>query len=423
MAEGIGCHEIQAESEMFLHLAAEGIGIALVGVLQGHDRRIGVVHLRRIVVRRRVVLSRRPGMYGIKLGHRLDGQVVEEHIVQGLGIEGVHRYFPSAFKGLFEAEVHAEDLRIFEIAVQRIDGGFTARRGDTGLYDIVIRIAGLRERGIQVGLADLDRFGLHTRVVVGIGQPHEGNAAREKTGTAPQQCGVGIVQEPPETDAGREERPRLGHIAHTLTRFIRDGRGFHAFVRNELTRSRVDGTVGKVAVVEARIFRGVVQQHRHIHADTVGQRQVRVRTPLILDIGAQLGGVGNGLPVGRVVGTGNGRIAVAVIELIQTAGEEVCQRIVGVAAVCILQEEVVEGIELIVRTQRHLMRTQGPGHVVRQSDRVGAHGVGTRGVFRSQVDGHVVLDVHVGAMIGHVAMVAYEHARHAQHVLQVRGQF
>ena len=397
MAEGIGRHQVETEVEMLLDLTAEGIGVALVGVQQGDDR--GVRDVLRTVVGSDAVFTGVRGIHAVDHAFLLEGQVLEEHVVERLGEEPVEGELPATGEGLLETKVGTEDLRILEVAVQGIDRGLAALLlGETGLDDFIIRIAGERELAV-CRLIDPHVLGLHAGVVVGIGDQHERDTAGEEAGAAAQQGRMAVVEEPAEAHTRGPERNDL-----------RDDTDFFA------------GCCGNGALVEFRVLGRIVQQDRDVDAQAVGQGQVGIGFPLILGIETELGGVGGGGPVGRVVGAGHGRVGIPVIERRRGIVEIVVQGSIFIFAEGILQEEVVELVDLVMGTEGQLMLSEVPAEVVRDRIGVGIHAVAAGGVFRADVDGNLVLDIVVGSFVRDVAVVADEDRGRTEHVGDRRGE-
>ena len=391
VAKGIGRHQVEAEVEMFLQLAAHGVGVALIGIGQGDDSAVRDILHR--IVRSDIVRIGRCGVDAIDHTLLAEGQVLEEDVVQGLGPQAIEGELPAVGEDLLETEVGAEDLRILEVAVQGIDGRLAALLGsDARLDDVIVRVAGERELAV-FRLVDPDILGFHTRIVVGIGDPDERDTAGEEAGATTQQGRVAVIEEPAEAQTRRPERSDLRDDTHLLA-----------------------GRNGDGIAVEVRVLGRLVQQDRHIDAQTVGQGQVGVRLPLILRIETELGGIGRGTPVRGILGAGHGRIGIPVVEGRRRVVEIIRQGSELILAESILQEEVVEAVDFIMGTKGQFVLAQVPAQVVRNRVRIGVHGVAAGGILRTDVDIDTVLDVVVRTPVRDLAVVADEDRGRAEHV-------
>ena len=394
VAEGVGSHQVEAPVEMLVHLGAQRVSVALGGRGEGDDVGISAANLGIIRSDAVFVGSTDGRIHAIDGILAFDRQVLEEDIIHRLGENGVEGEFPAHPEILVETEIGAQDLGIFEVFVERIDDGAGSGSGDdTRLDDVLIGIA----RQGQSGVRSLDRLGLHAGIVVGVGQPDERHAARENTHAAAEQGLVGVIDEEAETESRGEERPGLRYDADVFV--------------------VVAGEIGRIEFV---IGRGLVEQHRQVDPDAIGEGEVARRFPLVLGISAQFQGIGCRLPA--EVTTCEERIRVSELVLAVFVFEEIRQRPESIIAVGGLQEEVVETEELVVRAEGDIVLASKDGQVVGQGIGVAGHRVGAGGIIRTQTEENLVADIHRSTLVGHITMVADDHRRGPQFVGQPVGQ-
>ena len=73
-------------------------------------------------------------------------------------------------------------------------------------------------------------------------------------------------------------------------------------------------------------------------------------------------------------------------------------------------------------TEGEFVLSEVPAEVVGNSVSVGRHRVGSGGILGTDIHGDVILDVHIGTIVGNVAVVADENGRRTEHVLHVVGE-
>ena len=113
-----------------------------------------------------------------------------------------------------------------------------------------------------------------------------------------------------------------------------------------------------------RVGIGHVREVRLVEPDAVGQRQVRLRAPRIPDIDAEL----PHRELGRLERIGG--IREVVVEAAGNAGGEVVDAREAVIAVEVLDEDVQELEELVVRAEGEGVRPLQPGEIVGDLDHV-----------------------------------------------------
>lgn len=165
MTESIRSHQVKTEVEMLFELSADGVGITLVGVVEGNHCIVSLVNAVKRCFACRIGLADR-SIHTIRITALGECKVLEEHVVQCLGEHCVESKLPSVKETLLKTEVSPEYLRVLEVSVKSIDGSFSASRSQTSLHDIIVRIA--REWECRSWLGNCNGFSLHTCVVVCI---------------------------------------------------------------------------------------------------------------------------------------------------------------------------------------------------------------------------------------------------------------
>ena len=144
--------------------------------------------------------------------------------------------------------------------------------------------------------------------------------------------------------------------------------------------------VGGVAerALRERVRVRLVREARDVEAQAVGERQVVAHAPLVARVEAEL----EHREVGRLQRVR--RVRVAVVVRTGDSGGEVVDAREAIVAVRVLDEEVPELEELVVRAERERMRSAQQGEVVGQLDDVLIELVLVRRVLRAEL--------HVGAV-------------------------
>ena len=131
----------------------------------------------------------------------------------------------------------------------------------------------------------------------------------------------------------------------------------------------------KFSCIEFRIFSRLVEQKRHIHADSVCEGEIPVRFPLVLDIEPELGSPCRCSPP-RVPAC-QGRVGISVVELGDVIVEEIIETVVCISAVGILEEHIVEPEDFIVGADRYIVVSGEYGHIVSNCICVRIHCIGS----------------------------------------------
>ena len=393
VTEGVAGPQVQTEVETLLEHGGQGVGIALVRVLQV-DNAV-------VVAAAQGVVGRTGGLHS---GHGVDllavvdqGEVFEEDVVERLGVNALNSHLHVAGQHLLKGQVGAEHLRVLEVLAHGDDVGRSGR-ALLGRGQGVVLI--LLERG-DIGVLYGDLLHVDARIVEGVAQPDEWDAAGEDADAATQQRAVAAVRVPVEAYAGRHHQLRAGRLAY-------------------LDAHVVGGCEGVELVVSHR----VVEDERDVEAQAVGQVKVVVGHPLVLSVETELAGLERG---GVLQAPGDVGVRIGVAEAPGVVVEKVLDGVEAPLAVGSLEEEVADAVELVVRTERKGVIAQIPGEVVLKGVDVLIQGVGAGGILRADVDvvarGAVrtvdIADGDGGAVVSHLAEIADEGGRSAQLVIDV----
>ena len=247
-------------------------------------------------------------------------------------------------------------------------------RTATGQTGTVLPLAvGIEQHLDTLRVACLILRELYARVREAVGEPYEGDATREDTHTATHNQLVAGQYVPAETDTRTQKR----------------------ILRQAAVGLYVPSALAGIAV-ELYVGGRRIEEQRHLDTCTVGQLQVVRHVPLVLQVEAQLSGSELSSParVARhfdvslveIVGGYLRAIRRACLEAVVIA-VEVVGTVEIVASVEVLDEEVAELIELVVRTERDGMVACQQGQVVLEGVDVLIQGVGHRAVLITDIDG------------------------------------
>ena len=87
---------------------------------------------------------------------------------------------------------------------------------------------------------------------------------------------------------------------------------------------------------------------------------------------------------------------------------KVCYCVEGIAAKCILLEEVVKFVNLIMSTNCNIVVTLNDGEVILYSIGIGVHAVCTRRVLCTHIDSIGIFDVNISTRVWSSSLVSYK---------------